>query len=85
VPFTPQELTAIRNAGSADPAAQQQQLAIARAVSASYFAPTADQPKRRWERAVFPRKFDPSHFRGPPPGPPRFKLQALGRAWDEKL
>lgn len=82
VTMSDQELGAIR-AGSADPMAQEKLLTIARAVGALYFSPTSDNPKRRWERAIFPRKFDPSHFRGPPPGPPRFKLQALGRAWEE--
>jgi hypothetical protein len=84
MPTTEQALAALRATPVGDAAVQDALYAMGAAVGALYFTPSADNPKRRWERAMFPRRFDPPHFKGPPPGPPRFKLEALGRAWDEK-
>lgn len=77
------ELAAIRAAGPADVDALNQLHEIGRKAAERYFAPPADHPKRRLDRAIFPRRFDPAGFRGPPRGPARFKLQALGRAWKD--
>jgi hypothetical protein len=76
------ELAAIRAAGPADVDALNRLHEIGRRTAEAYFAPPPDHPKRRLDRAIFPRRFDPAGFKGPPRGPARFKLQALGRAWE---
>lgn len=49
-----------------------------------YFVSRGEEPRRHWDRAIFPRRFDPLAFGNRPIGPPKSKLEALGRAWDEK-
>ena len=52
----------------------------------AYFADAPGQ-ERHWEREILPKRFDPAWF-STPLGPPRNKLEALGRAldapWDRK-
>jgi hypothetical protein len=50
-----------------------------------YFEPGVEKKRRRrWDRAIFPRRFDLAGFTGGPREAPRNKLEALGRAWGEK-
>jgi hypothetical protein len=77
------ELAAIRAAGPGDVDALNSLHEIGRQAAERYFAPPADHPKRRLDRSIFPRRFDPPGFRAPTRGAPRFKLQALGRTWKD--
>jgi uncharacterized protein len=45
----------------------------------AYFTAAEGEPDRNWDKEILPRHFDPPDF-GNPSGPPKSKLEALGRA-----
>lgn len=50
---------------------------IGRSAAEDYFRRRKGEPE--WENAIFPQRFDPPHFKGPPPGQPRSNLEAMSR------
>ncbi len=50
---------------------------IGRSAAEDYFRRRKGEPE--WEGAFFPQRFDPVHFKGPPPGQPRSNLEAMSR------
>jgi hypothetical protein len=45
----------------------------------SYFTSAAGDPQRNWDREILPPRFDPQEFRDRPLGPPKIRLEAMGR------
>lgn len=53
---------------------------IGRATGEHYFR-RRDKSEPEWENLIFPSRFDPAWFSGPPAGPPRSRIEAMGRAF----
>jgi hypothetical protein len=79
-----QDLHLMRELASDDAATLARLHEIGLRTGEAYFAQEPNAPRRNWERAIFPRRFDPPGFENRVVGPPKSKLEALGRAWDEK-
>jgi hypothetical protein len=79
-----QDMRLMRELASDDAATLARLHEIGLRTGEAYFAQEANAPRRNWERAIFPRRFDPPGFANRVAGPPKSKLEALGRAWDEK-
>jgi hypothetical protein len=81
--YTPDDLQAMRELASADAATLAGLHEIGRSAAEDYFRRKAkDEPE--WEGAIFPSRFDPAWFTGPPPGPARSRLEAMGRVFGGK-
>ncbi len=78
------ELHLMRELASDDSATLARLHEIGLRTGEAYFNQQPNAPRRNWERAIFPRLFDPPGFSNRAGGPPKSKLEALGRAWDEK-
>lgn len=80
------ELKLMRELASDDSATLARLHEIGMRTGEAYFADAPGQ-ERHWEREILPKRFDPAWF-STPAGPPRNKLEALGRAldapWDRK-
>jgi len=72
-------LDALRNMAAADHVLLAHLHEIGKRAAESYFR-RRNSAEPDWERAIFPERFDPDWFTGPPPPPPRMRLAALGRA-----
>lgn len=53
---------------------------MGRSAGEDYFRQRKGEPN--WEAAIFPQRFDPPHFTGPPAGAPRSNLEAMSRLFD---
>ncbi|HWA22515.1 MAG TPA: patatin-like phospholipase family protein [Caulobacterales bacterium] len=82
--YEEQDLRLMRDLASDDAATLARLHEIGLRTGEAYFAQEPNAPRRNWERAIFPRRFDPAEFSNRALGPPKSKLEALGRAWDEK-
>jgi hypothetical protein len=72
-----QELAAMTELASDDPAVLRRLYEIGRCAGRDYFNRAAGEPD--WRRAIFPPRFDPPWFEGPPLAPPRSRLEAMAR------
>ncbi|MES1199815.1 MAG: patatin-like phospholipase family protein [Pseudomonadota bacterium] len=55
---------------------------IGRSAGEDYFKRHKGEPS--WENLIFPERFDPDWFSGPPDGPPRSRLEAMGRVFSKR-
>ena len=77
VSYPPEEIEALKNMAAADDISLAHLYEIGRSAGEDYFRRRADEPD--WEQAIFPARFDPEWFSGPPPGPPRSRIEAMSR------
>jgi hypothetical protein len=74
---TPRELAAMMELATDDPGALARLYDIGRAAGQAYFSREPGQPD--WRQLIFPARFDPPWFQGPPQTPPRSRLEAMAR------
>lgn len=81
--FGENELRLMRELASDDSATIARLHDIGLRTGEAYFTAAEDEPGRNWEKEILPRQFDPADF-GAPSGPPKSKLEALGRALSQR-
>jgi hypothetical protein len=77
--YAPADLEAMKELASDDGATLARLHEIGRSAGEDYFRRRAGEPE--WEGEIFPARFDPAWFTGPPPGPPKSRLEAMGRVF----
>lgn len=82
--YNDQDISQMRDLASDDPATLARLHEIGLRAGEAWFAQEPNAPRRNWDRAILPRRFDPDGFPDRITGPPKSKLEALGRAWNEK-
>lgn len=75
-------LEAFKDMATEDPAVLACLHEIGRSACEDYFRRRKDEPD--WEALMFPGRFDPPHFTGPPPGPARSQLEAMSRLFNAR-
>jgi uncharacterized protein len=81
--FGDPEIKLMRELASDDAATLARLYDIGLRTGEAYFSSAPGEEARNWEKEILPRGFDPAGFSAPL-GPPKSKLEALGRAWNEK-
>ena len=80
--YAPEDIEAMKELASDDPATLARLYEIGRKAGEDYFRRGPGEPS--WENLIFPPRFDPNWFKGPPPGPARNRLQAMGRVFAKR-
>jgi hypothetical protein len=78
--YEARDLEAMRNMANSDPATLAGLHEIGRSAAEHYFR-RASKDEPDWDTSIFPDQFDPAWFSGPPPGPARSRLEAMGRVF----
>ena len=77
--YDPADIERMKDMAASDPVSLAGLHEIGRCAGADYFQRRKGEPE--WENLIFPPRFDPAWFSGPPAGPPRNRIEALGRAF----
>lgn len=80
--YSPADIEAMKELASDDNTTLAQLYEIGRSTGHEYFRRRAGDPD--WESLIFPQRFDPIWFTGPPQGPPKSRLEAMGRVFGDK-
>lgn len=73
------DIEAMKELASDDGATLARLFEIGRSAGEDYFRRRKGEPD--WESLIFPQRFDPAWFTGPPAGSPRSRLEAMGRVF----
>ncbi|HWA00413.1 MAG TPA: patatin-like phospholipase family protein [Caulobacterales bacterium] len=76
------DLEAMKDMAAGDGATLARLHEIGRSAGEDYFRRRKGEPS--WEQLMLPARFDPSWFDGPPEGPPRSRLEAMGRVFAKR-
>ncbi|MGE3930569.1 MAG: patatin-like phospholipase family protein [Hyphomonadaceae bacterium] len=72
------DIERMKEMANGDPANLAHLYEIGRSAGEDYFK-RRERGDPDWEQLIFPQRFDPSWFSGPPPGAPRTRIEAMGR------
>ncbi|MDX2275506.1 MAG: patatin-like phospholipase family protein [Hyphomonadaceae bacterium] len=81
--YSQASIEAMKEMSSSDDATLAHLQEIGRRAGENYFR-RREKHEPDWESAIFPARFDPDWFTGAPAGPPRTRIEAMGRVFGSR-